>query len=455
EPLSRPSRLNTSLGPGRRVSSSRATQDNTWLNDLDTAFMTLKESGKPNISGRELVEDRPLPVKRWFGWRSQLVEPFAAARYFGKALKIEGSDHITIAKPGSKDALQHQLLRRFIDEMEIAASVGSKVREPPEVDTLAALVAQHPILAAAQSEIESTGLSNALAASILCSEISPIDLADFYLIMARRVSGQKLYGLAYSALELIDKFNIGHSVVEYCLEREPNWKNQIAKNMVHMRSEPAVLWCHKQLTTRLKYHDTDYYLFLDKHISKLAEKDLQTIVAYLLHPDRGPAHHNIDSLYLAIKDLKDPSSFVLRWREWIRDGRFDNNGNKGDQDAELLYFYLSEAAQDARFTPILDELHRHVHRLLKSEVAKGLYHLRCMLEREYHYADEVFSNSFPNRERASTEEMDLYRHLHLAFDALVEFRQSAGTNEKYGKHEHFKSLVREALKKEIGMQENK
>lgn len=92
----------------------RFSQTNTWLNDLDTEFVTLKESGTLHIVGREIVEDKALPVKRWFGLRRQLVEPFAAARYFGEPLKIADSDHISIAKPRSKDALQYRLLKRFL-----------------------------------------------------------------------------------------------------------------------------------------------------------------------------------------------------------------------------------------------------------------------------------------------------------------------------------------------------
>jgi hypothetical protein len=92
----------------------RFSQTNTWLNDLDTEFMTLKESGRLTLVGKELVEDKALPVKRWFGLKRQLVEPFAAAKYFGEPLKIADSDHISIAKPGSRSALQYRLLKRFL-----------------------------------------------------------------------------------------------------------------------------------------------------------------------------------------------------------------------------------------------------------------------------------------------------------------------------------------------------
>jgi len=98
----------------------RFSQTNTWLNDLDREFMTLKESRRLLIVGKELVEDRPIVLKRWFGMRGQIVEPFAAGRYFGEVLRVPGSDHISISKPEARDAIQHRVLNRFISEFNQA-----------------------------------------------------------------------------------------------------------------------------------------------------------------------------------------------------------------------------------------------------------------------------------------------------------------------------------------------
>jgi hypothetical protein len=94
----------------------RFSQTNTWLNDLDKDFINLKESGRLPLVGKELVEDRPIPLRRWFGLRRQIVEPFAGAKYFGEAIKVPGTDHISISKPERSGAVQHQLLKRFIAE---------------------------------------------------------------------------------------------------------------------------------------------------------------------------------------------------------------------------------------------------------------------------------------------------------------------------------------------------
>jgi hypothetical protein len=112
----------------------RFSQTNTWLNDLDAEFMTLKESGNLSLVGRELVEDKALAVKRWFGLRRQLVEPFAAARYFGEPLRIEESDHISIAKPGSRNALQYRLLKHFLMEFPNRPSKNLPIEKDDDRD---------------------------------------------------------------------------------------------------------------------------------------------------------------------------------------------------------------------------------------------------------------------------------------------------------------------------------
>jgi pimeloyl-ACP methyl ester carboxylesterase len=104
-----------------QLAALRFSQSNTWLEDLHTDFKALLGSGRLRIEGRELLEDRPLAVKRWFGLWRQVVEPFAAAQYFNKQgcepFKVPGSDHDSIAKPLHSQAIQHLMLKKFILEL--------------------------------------------------------------------------------------------------------------------------------------------------------------------------------------------------------------------------------------------------------------------------------------------------------------------------------------------------
>ena len=92
----------------------RFSQNNTWLNSLDKEFLNIKEAGRLQIRGKELVEDKFIMLKKW--WRKQVVEPFSGARYFGEPFKVPESDHFSIAKPNSPNAIQHRLLCTFIIE---------------------------------------------------------------------------------------------------------------------------------------------------------------------------------------------------------------------------------------------------------------------------------------------------------------------------------------------------
>ncbi|MCS3929178.1 pimeloyl-ACP methyl ester carboxylesterase [Bradyrhizobium elkanii] len=109
----------------------RFSQTNTWLNDLDREFVTLKESGRLPLFGKELVEDRPIALSRWFGLRRQVVEPFAAAKYFGEPFKVPASDHTSISKPQSPEAIQHRVLKQFVAEFNgFANKVLPNIIEP-------------------------------------------------------------------------------------------------------------------------------------------------------------------------------------------------------------------------------------------------------------------------------------------------------------------------------------
>jgi hypothetical protein len=92
----------------------RFSKSNLWLNALDEDFLSVKEQGRLNIVGKELVEDNFIGTNVWLRSR-QVVPRYTAARYFGDPVKIAYSDHLSIAKPANANALQHKILVDFID----------------------------------------------------------------------------------------------------------------------------------------------------------------------------------------------------------------------------------------------------------------------------------------------------------------------------------------------------
>jgi hypothetical protein len=103
----------------------RFSQHNAWLNGLDKEFQNLKESGRLKLTGKELVEDKFVVLSGL--WRRQVVEPFAGARYFGEPYKVPGSDHFSIAKPADAQAVQHRLLRAFLENLAGSLEPSSPV----------------------------------------------------------------------------------------------------------------------------------------------------------------------------------------------------------------------------------------------------------------------------------------------------------------------------------------
>lgn len=76
-------------------------------------------------------------VKRLFGLWRQVVEPFSAAAYFdspgNEPLKVPGSDHKSIVKPLTPNAIQHRSLKRFIShviDFNPQAPAGAPYLEP-------------------------------------------------------------------------------------------------------------------------------------------------------------------------------------------------------------------------------------------------------------------------------------------------------------------------------------
>ncbi len=109
----------------------RFSQNNAWLNDLDKNFKNLHAAGKLPLSGKELIEDNFIILKKFL--RKQVVEPFSGARYFAEPYKVPHSDHFSIAKPENERAIQHRLLVQFCKEMlqaEVPAQAASPVHEP-------------------------------------------------------------------------------------------------------------------------------------------------------------------------------------------------------------------------------------------------------------------------------------------------------------------------------------
>ncbi|MDE4620858.1 alpha/beta fold hydrolase [Sinorhizobium meliloti] len=117
----------------------RFSQENQWLNALDKDFINIKEGERLPIFGKELVEDNFIGTNRFFRKR-QIVQPISGARYFGEPVKIEHTDHFTIAKPASPQSIQHRLL------VEFANTVARRHRQDQSRERPAPFESDNPVL---------------------------------------------------------------------------------------------------------------------------------------------------------------------------------------------------------------------------------------------------------------------------------------------------------------------
>jgi hypothetical protein len=114
-----------------QIDALRFRQANVWLNDLDQQFMNLKERQPFPLFGRELVEADPYLLPRMVFASRQVVIPASGARYFGEAIKVPRSDHVSIVKPVDREALQHRMLVRFILDHPPPRAADAGVTAPP------------------------------------------------------------------------------------------------------------------------------------------------------------------------------------------------------------------------------------------------------------------------------------------------------------------------------------
>jgi len=295
------------------------------------------------------------------------------------------------------------------------------------------------LLRTAYDESQDTGISKVTVASINASTIPANRLSDFIRCLVQVTKNkQKLYGITVIALEWLDKFDIGRESLEYCLTEgrlEAKQRDSLGKQMEYTTSRSAIIWCHKQLVTNIRT-DQAYNFFLQKHLNIVFDECFEDMAAYLLYPDRGPCRCNVDIFFQIISkhDAADKAvePFVIRWIDWIKNGKFEPTPDHTHESAELLYTLFNRALEKniSRCDCIREETYSRIYSLLKcgdkEEIPKGLYHLVAMIAAKYKGVDEVIKNILPriDSDRFDHEQKELSRLIRRAMDQLSAFMKS-------------------------------
>lgn len=398
--------------------------NSSTLKALDRDFQRLRDDGRiPELFGISLLETRG------FAGMPKIVSGASGSRHFSDWKSIPKSNHQQIVKPDGPDHASHLHLRDFsqrcgfIPPRQVLPSVDPTKSEYSR----GTLIRKYPLLAGLVKEAEGPGIANATLAAVLASRIPATDLAQICADLACKTDGQVRFGIACLALKLADKHNVAKDVVEFCLagnNLEKLWRESLASEMALMQSEAAISWCHRLLTSQVR-DDLRYYYFLERHLNYISKTHCDEMVAYLLLPYRGPAHHLVESFLKAIPTLSDPEPLLIRWKDWIRDGFFDPQDLRPGEgeSGRLLYGILNEviARNIAVLMPLVRATEMRLHLELKSSNPRvGLYHLVCMILARYrrlnHIAEDVLTRVYADQ--MSNEQRRLFSAISDALNCL-------------------------------------
>lgn len=109
------------------------------LKELDTRFKNLKDGNKiKSLHGIEFFENRFIFRSKWLPWfsRTKVVSNESAARYFGDAKMVGGSDHMSICKPMTIQDAVHQYLLEFLKDKKLLPHVRRDVSQTEVVSHL-------------------------------------------------------------------------------------------------------------------------------------------------------------------------------------------------------------------------------------------------------------------------------------------------------------------------------
>ena len=269
-------------------------------------------------------------------------------------------------------------------------------RDTPDqaADRFAELAASSGLLTVALDELRGDGLSNATADALVSSNVTDIELSEFFALAAEELSDFQLFGLAISLPEFIDKRGVGHKALEACLRTGRLSASRVAwvaRRMQHVESPAAILYCHGLMTSTVR-NDERYFFFLKEHVGFLMDQCPDDVMAYLLHPYRGP-RRNLNSFMLAIGHTRHPAPFLNRVYDWINDGYFDRDAKDGGVWPDRLYIHLNMHWEEEPFKRVAEKIENRVHLLMKSEdldyIRGGFFHLVAMAEVKYCGAERV------------------------------------------------------------------
>ncbi len=271
----------------------------------------------------------------------------------------------------------------------------------PAPGSLGELTRHHPLLAALRAELAGVGARIDTTDALVDANVDPSVLEAFFSLVAREARPETRFGLGLSLLPFVARHQIGCEAAAFVLARgamADYERGFVGMRLARLAGPSLVPWCHWLLVTVVR-NDTAYQTFLSVHGPSVVRDHLDAMTEYLLVPDRGPAGYNIDAFACVLGSVPDPRPFLLRWFDWINDGRFDRASGPGSEHVGLVYAILDSYAGEAWVPLVAEAIETQIHvRLLASDPAKireGLHQLAVMCNREYGGIGRVLHRTVP------------------------------------------------------------
>lgn len=302
-------------------------------------------------------------------------------------------------------SLSDWLFLDFSDEANFEGAVGSlvealgvfKLPDDPQTDEeidirLDDLASGYALLGGLLAEARRAGgIPNAATGSLANSRIPDAFVDQFLLLLATRYPGLVRFGIALTAVELIDSKGVGRTALDYCLlpnKLQSSERDSVGTAMSLAKDHDAIVYLHGVFVRNLN-NDATYHTFVQKHFSVLREYCYDDVRRYLLIPDRGPKSYNWDSAFEIISVDPEALDFKKRIQDWINNGEFENKANRV---VEVVYRYLNRVIENNSENTwyLVDLFEARVRSLLVyGNVNGAIYHISAIISAEYRRISEV------------------------------------------------------------------
>lgn len=298
-------------------------------------------------------------------------------------------------------------------------------------DPLAASRRLYPLLESLAREVADDAVMEATIDALRWSRVPGTVLEAAIRELLPQATPNAILGLAKLCIYLADDVHEHYELAEELVgdQRFPDYGIPTLSAIGRSLSDDTVTdWWHGVFVRRIA-EDAYYNTLIEAHAASLMARRYNEVAAYLLHPNRGPADYNVDSMCAAIVHTDRPYPFVRRMNEWIFSGKFDGRTEQSDSDVPHILYACLKNGLECDSEPIRDiavSAVEHVRSLIVTGNPRAaVAHLKAMLDNEFALPDLVVDRIL---DRLWNGTSPYFLHiapvLRTAFVALAEYQRS-------------------------------